>query len=152
MNVSELMPASFQLQLSLPLLLQGMSEPWCISSNDEEGIDLNEYLVRNPEKTFLTRIEGDDLRGEGLFDGDLLVVDRGVKPHHGDIVLASLDDILMCRKLDLKNNCLICGGESDENKSKAAGSSEENGSSTIHFQDHANLVIEGRVRHVIHTR
>lgn len=54
----------------------------------EERIDLNEALIRNPTATFLARIAGESMRDLGMYDGDLIVVDRSLTPRSGDVVLA----------------------------------------------------------------
>lgn len=54
----------------------------------EERIDLNAVLVRNPTATFLAKLSGDSMQDLGLFDGDMLIVDRSVPPRSGDVVLA----------------------------------------------------------------
>jgi DNA polymerase V len=55
---------------------------------EEGAIDLNRLLVRNPPATYYYRAAGDSMRGVGVFDGDLLAVDRSVTPVDGDLVLA----------------------------------------------------------------
>jgi len=54
-------------------------------------LDLNELLVRRPAATFFVRVEGDSMIGEGIRDGDILVVDRSLRPASGDIVIACVD-------------------------------------------------------------
>ena len=54
----------------------------------EDRIDLNTALIGNPTATFLARISGDSMRDLGVFDGDLIVVDRSLTPRSGDVVLA----------------------------------------------------------------
>lgn len=54
-------------------------------------IDLTEILIKHPQATFLLRVRGDSMRESGIFDGDTLVVDRAIKPHHGHIVVAVVD-------------------------------------------------------------
>ncbi|MCW0207562.1 MAG: peptidase, partial [Achromobacter sp.] len=49
-------------------------------------IDLNEILVTHPQATFLFRVAGDSMQDLGIFDGDLLLVNRALKPCHGNIV------------------------------------------------------------------
>jgi DNA polymerase V len=46
----------------------------------ESQLDLKEYPVRNKTATFLMRVEGDSMRGAGIFHGDLIVVDRAAEP------------------------------------------------------------------------
>ena len=57
----------------------------------EMPLDLNELLVRRPAATFFVRVEGDSMIGEGIRDGDILVVDRSLRPASGDIVIACVD-------------------------------------------------------------
>ena len=63
-----------------------------------EGVNLHELLVRKPLATFLCRAEGDSMIGAGILDGDILVVDRSVRPRHGDLVLACWDGNQPCCK------------------------------------------------------
>lgn len=57
----------------------------------DDTIDLNDMLVRNPLATFLYRAEGWSMLHAGICDGDLLVVDRSVTPIDGDLVIATWD-------------------------------------------------------------
>ena len=50
------------------------------------GIDLNRLLMPNKAATFLARADGDGLRQEGIFNGDLLIIDRSLTPHQGDLI------------------------------------------------------------------
>lgn len=54
----------------------------------EKGLDLNEYLVRNPPATFMFEVRGDSMIGASIDDGDRVVVDRSLDPRHNDIVVA----------------------------------------------------------------
>ena len=62
-------------------------------------LDLNELVIRRPAATFFARAEGESMRGAGIFDGDLLVVDRSLKPDRGDIVVAVLNGCLTVKRL-----------------------------------------------------
>lgn len=73
----------------------------------ERALDLNEHLIRHPAATFYCEVSGDSMRGVGIFDGDLLVVDRALKPRHGDVVLAALDGELTCKLLDMRGKRLL---------------------------------------------
>ncbi len=54
-------------------------------------IDLNAVLITHPQATFLLRVAGESMREAGIFDGDVLIVDRAIKPRHGHIVVAVVD-------------------------------------------------------------
>ena len=57
----------------------------------EPPLDLNELLVKRPAATFFVRVQGDSMIGAGIHDGDLLVVDRSLRPADGDVIIASVD-------------------------------------------------------------
>ena len=57
----------------------------------EPPLDLNELLVKRPAATYFVRVEGDSMVGAGISDGDLLVVDRSLRPADGDVIIASID-------------------------------------------------------------
>ena len=40
--------------------------------------NLNDLLIKRPEKTFIAKASGDSMIGAGINDGDMLVVDRGL--------------------------------------------------------------------------
>ena len=54
----------------------------------EARIDLNRELISSPLSTFFMRVCGDAMRGDGIIDGDLLVIDRSLDPRPGQVVVA----------------------------------------------------------------
>ena len=56
----------------------------------ERTLDLNELCIRHPNATFFVRVEGDSMIEAGIYDGDVLVVDRSIDAEHGDIVVAAV--------------------------------------------------------------
>ncbi len=67
----------------------------------DKALDLNEHLVSHPAATFYCRVSGESMRDAGIFDGDLLIVDRAVEAAHGDVVLAAINGELTCKILDV---------------------------------------------------
>ncbi len=64
------------------------------SPAEEELIDtlsLDEFLIRNRQATFMLKVSGDSMREAGIIPGDLVIVDRGLAPKNGDIVIAEVD-------------------------------------------------------------
>jgi len=57
----------------------------------EDRLSADDYLVSNPTATYFVRVKGDSMIEAGIFDGDVLVVDRSIKPGIGHVVLAELD-------------------------------------------------------------
>ncbi|MBS1915880.1 MAG: translesion error-prone DNA polymerase V autoproteolytic subunit [Bacteroidetes bacterium] len=66
----------------------------------ERGIDLNEQLVRNKPATFFMRVKGDAMVGAGIFDGDIVIVDRSIKATSGRVVIATLNGEMLIRRLE----------------------------------------------------
>lgn len=62
-------------------------------------LDLNEYLIKNPESTFLIRVSGNSMIGAGINTGDILVVDKNVEAVSGKIVVAEINGDLLVKKL-----------------------------------------------------
>jgi DNA polymerase V len=53
--------------------------------------DLNSLLLRNPRDTFLLRVAGDSMIDAGIYENDMLTVDRKLEARSGQIVVASID-------------------------------------------------------------
>ncbi len=70
----------------------------------ERGIDLNEQLILNKPATFFFRMNGDAMVEDGIFSGDILIVDRSIKPASGKIIVAILDGELLVRRLQRNLN------------------------------------------------
>ena len=60
------------------------------------------YLIKNQVATFLVRAVGDSMLGANIGNNAILIVDRSIKPSHGNIVIASIDNEFICKKLQLK--------------------------------------------------
>ena len=64
------------------------------SPAEEELVDtlsLDEFLVEHPEATFMLTVTGDSMIEAGIQPGDMVLVERGVKPKTNDIVIAQVD-------------------------------------------------------------
>jgi DNA polymerase V len=72
-------------------------------SHEDQGIghiDLNEQLVRNKHQTFFFRMNGDFMKGAGIFCGDTLIVDRSITNVNGKVVVALLNGEMLVRRLE----------------------------------------------------
>lgn len=65
----------------------------------EGKLDLNEYLVEHEAATYYVRVQGHSMTGAGILDGDVIAVDRSLEAHHGDIVLAIIDNEFTIKEL-----------------------------------------------------
>ncbi|HVJ63761.1 MAG TPA: translesion error-prone DNA polymerase V autoproteolytic subunit [Bdellovibrionota bacterium] len=76
----------------IPLFLSPVSCGFPSPAQDyiESTLDLNELLISKPAATFFVRARGDSMIEAGIFDGDLLIIDRSITARHGHVVLAAV--------------------------------------------------------------
>jgi len=70
-----------------------------VEEQAEEMVTLDEYMIGSKSSTFLLRVKGDSMIDAGIFDGDLVVVDRKKQPKLRDIVVGSLDGEFTLKRL-----------------------------------------------------
>ena len=89
--------------VGLPFADEGVRAGFPSPAQDymENSIDLNHDLVRHPESTFYARVEGDSMSGAGVFEGDLLVVDKAVQPATGDMAVCVLNGEFTVKFVDV---------------------------------------------------
>lgn len=56
-----------------------------------QRIDLAQLLIKHSQATYFLRASGHSMVEAGIFDNDIMVVDRAVKPRHNHIVVAVVD-------------------------------------------------------------
>lgn len=66
----------------------------------EARIDLNLALIPRPLSTFFMRVSGDAMAGDGILDGDLLVIDRSLEARPGLVVVATHGGAFIVRRLE----------------------------------------------------
>ena len=67
------------------------------------SIDFNKELVKNPSSTFCARVSGNSMIDEGIENGDILVVDRSVRPVDGKIVVSFIDGEFTIKRLRIQD-------------------------------------------------
>jgi len=67
--------------------------------------DLNELLITHPAATFMWRVSGLSMIEAGIFDGDVLVVNRALTPAQKDVVLAQVDSEFTVKYLYKRADC-----------------------------------------------
>ena len=101
-----------KIRLYLNSVCAGFPSP----ANDylEGEIDLNRYLIKNPLATFIVKSQGNCMLQAGIHSGDLLVVDRSIKPKNHSIVIASIDGDLTVKQIKVSGKrSLLTSGNKD---------------------------------------
>ena len=95
-------PGNWWLQALPASIAAGFPSP--AEDHQVERIDLMQQLVKHPQATYSMAVRGHSMEGVGIFDGDVVLVDRAVKPAHGQIVVAVVDNEFTCKQLWLLLN------------------------------------------------
>lgn len=103
----------------------------------ERGIDLNEQLIRNKPATFFFKMKGDAMKEAGVFDGDILIVDRSLKLVNGKIIVAILNGELLVRRFHKNFSSAFLIAENERYKN-------------INLAEFSNFSVWGVVTYVIH--
>ena len=82
-----------------PCRLQRLS--FACQDYEPRTLDLNTRLIKHPTQTFYLTATGDSMEGWGIFEGDLLVVDRSITPRLGHILVAMFDEEVLIKRYAL---------------------------------------------------
>ena len=70
----------------------------------EQAIDLNKELIRHPASTFYGRVVGNSMSGEGIEDGDILVIDKSLELMDGDLAVCFINGEFTVKRVKLEKN------------------------------------------------
>lgn len=69
-----------------------------------DSIDLNRALITNPAATFCARVIGNSMVDAGINEGDLLIIDRSITPHDGNIAVCFIDGDFTVKRLSVRED------------------------------------------------
>ncbi|CAA0113458.1 Protein UmuD [BD1-7 clade bacterium] len=136
MKVAAIQSIDIPQQMALALFLSASADVASLVMDNEDAtpqvpaLDLADYLPHSSDRAMATFAADSSMQAQGIWEGDLLLVDRVRKPAHDDIVVASVDGDILCCLLDMKNSVLV------------SGDSEQ---APIRLSEHVGLTIEGVV-------
>jgi DNA polymerase V len=70
-------------------------------------LSLDELLVERPSSSFLAFAQGDSMQGVGIYDGDLLIIDRFPVAQESDVIVANLNGEFVCKIISFKRRELM---------------------------------------------
>ena len=82
----------------------------------DKKLDLNEYLIKNRPATFLVKVNGNSMINSGIYDGDILVVDRSAEPANNKIVIGVIDGEFTVKRIIKKAKKLFLQPENENFK------------------------------------
>jgi DNA polymerase V len=129
------------MNLLLPFYLHkaGAGFPSPATDYIEEDIDLNIHLIKNAPATFVIRVQGKSMSSVGIYDGDLLIVDKSLKPKNLSTVIANVNDELVVKSFIKEKNLQFLS------------SGSKNFDDKIIINLNSDIFIWGVVTYVIHS-
>ena len=129
------------MKLTVPFYLHkaGAGFPSPATDYIEEDVDLNIHLIKNVPATFIIRVQGKSMMEVGIYDWDLLVVDKSLKPKIFSTVVANVHDELVVKNFvkEKDEQFLTSGSKKIEDK--------------IVINNDSEIFIWGVVTYVIHS-
>jgi DNA polymerase V len=129
------------MKLTVPFYLHkaGAGFPSPATDYIEEDVDLNVHLIKNVPATFIIRVQGKSMMDVGIYDGDLLVVDKSLKPKNFSTVIANVHDELVVKSFvkEKDEKFLTSGSKRTEDK--------------IIINSESDVFVWGVVTYVIHS-
>jgi len=65
----------------------------------ENKLDLNQLLIKHPSAAFFVKAQGDSMQNSGIFQDDILIVDKSIDPKEGMIAIASVAGDFTVKKI-----------------------------------------------------
>lgn len=90
--------------LSLPLLGRVAAGAPIEAMEHDEYIDVPSSMVRNPSKSFALKVKGQSMIEDGIFDGDIILVQKQASASNGEIIVATIDSESTVKRLFTKSN------------------------------------------------
>lgn len=70
-------------------------------------LNLDALLIEHPSATFIGKADGYSMEEVGIFNGDILIVDRQIQVKNRDVIVANLNGEFICKILDTQNRLLL---------------------------------------------
>ncbi|NMH24974.1 LexA family protein [Flavobacterium solisilvae] len=114
-NIEFFIP-NFENSRELPFITSGIKAgfPSPAADFDETRISLDKALVKNPDTTFYAKANGQSMKGAGIDDGDIMVIDRSIEPRNNKIAVCLIDGEFTVKRIKkTKEELLLMPENSD---------------------------------------
>ena len=134
----EFISVSTETKLALPVVSENISAGFPSPAMDfiDLTIDLNKHVIKNRDATFFGRVKGKSMKDIGISDGDLLVIDKSIKPATDHIAVCYLDGEFTIKRIVIENSsCWLIPANKDYEP--------------MEVQEHNDFLVWGIVTYVI---
>ena len=105
-------------RFKIPLFYSGISAGFPSPADDflDTSIDLNKELIKNKSTTFFARVKGCSMIDAGINDGDLLIIDKSIKPKTNHIAVCFIDGEFTVKRIDIAKDVIWLVAENKKYK------------------------------------
>ena len=106
----------YSTSLKLPFIDVGISAGFPSPADDfiELSIDLNKQLIKNKDTTFFAKVKGHSMKNAGIFDGDLLIIDKSLEPQNNKIAICQIDGEFTVKRVKIEKDVVWLIAENEE--------------------------------------
>ncbi|MBE9466713.1 MAG: translesion error-prone DNA polymerase V autoproteolytic subunit [Bacteroidetes bacterium] len=102
-------------KIEIPLFVDTISAGFPSPADDyiEEKLDLNKHLIKHPEATFYVKAKGNSMINIGIFEDDILIVDRSLDPANNSIVIGVVNGEFTVKRINKSDDKFYLIPEND---------------------------------------
>lgn len=108
----------YSTELNLPYVDAGLKAGFPSPADDfiELSIDLNKEYIKNRDTTFYAKVKGDSMKNAGIFDGDLLIIDKSLEPQDNKIAICQIDGEFTVKRIKIDKDLVWLIAENEDFK------------------------------------
>jgi DNA polymerase V len=106
----------YSTELELPYVDAGIRAGFPSPADDfiELSIDLNKHLIKHKDTTFFATVKGHSMKNAGIYDGDLLIIDKSLEPQNDKIAICQIDGEFTVKRIKIERNVVWLIAENEE--------------------------------------
>lgn len=100
-------PRNIYMSLEIPMISEAIPASLTSPTDDvvDLKIDLNRDLIQHPAATYFAKVSGENMNDAGIYDGDLIIIDRSLTPKDGDIAVCVIDSEFTIKRIKIEGKC-----------------------------------------------
>lgn len=106
----------YSTSMELPYVDAGIRAGFPSPADDfiELSIDLNKHLIKHKDTTFFATVKGHSMKNAGIYDGDLLIIDKSLEPQNDKIAICQIDGEFTVKRIKIERNVVWLIAENED--------------------------------------
>lgn len=116
--ILEFYTPDYSTKMELPYIDAGIRAGFPSPADDfiELSIDLNKHLIKHKDTTFFATVKGHSMKNAGIYDGDLLIIDKSLEPQNDKIAICQIDGEFTVKRIKIEGNVVWLIAENEDFK------------------------------------